>query len=194
VRIVRAVVVLAIGLVVAAPALFVVEWLTFAGARFGWVLTTLAFGALGVVVGWLAIASAWPRARQVTCALLVVAGVGVGIFAAHFAPATPGRLRHEIESFVGSGWTLRSDHAYGNAACFDSCTEVERAYVVATDADAVLAELAPVFDRRRCFRPTPTVDAEAWSCDDQPGDIAIRVEVHDDGDATTIRISARATG
>src|SRR6476620_8791686 len=108
-RWIRLIVVLGIGLVICFPALFYVGWLTFSGGRFGWIPSLFAFGALGFVIGWAAVSTHWATARKLTSITLAVVGGIVGIAAAHLAPATTGRLRHEIEVFAQPSWRLTDD-------------------------------------------------------------------------------------
>ncbi len=190
-RWIRVVVVLGIGLVVLFPVLFVVGWFTFSGGRFGWIPSLLAFSALGLVIGWAAMSPRWATARKVTSITLAVVGGIVGIAGAHLAPATPGRLRHEIEAFAQPSWRLTDDRVDGNASCFDSCTSVTREYHVNADVRDVVAALRPSLTRRQCFQPTVGIDPLHWACNGG-GDIRVSVDViREQGRVTVVSIVAR---
>lgn len=190
-RSIRIIVVLGIGLALFFPVLFAVAWRTFAGGRLGWIPSLLAFSLLGLVTGWAAVSRHWATARRLTSiTLAVIAGIG-GIAAAHFAPATPGRLRHEIEVFAQPSWRLVDDAVDGNAFCFDYCTSVTREYQIEADLDDVLAELRPLLASRHCFRPTPGVAPNSWHCGDQAGDVVVTVDIaRERNGVTTVSIIA----
>jgi hypothetical protein len=185
VRWIRVVVVLAIGLVGLFPALFVVGWFTFSGGRFGWIPSLLAFSALGLVIGWAAVSTHWATARKLTSITLAAVGGIVGIAAAHLAPATPGRLRHEVEAFAQRSWQLTNDRVDGNTSCFDSCTSVTREYHVNADVRDVLATLRPVLTRHHCFQPTAGIDPNHWACNGG-GDIRVSVDVERELNRVTV--------
>jgi hypothetical protein len=182
-RWVRLVAVLGIGLGVVAPLLLFFAALTFAGARFGWVPSTAAFVGLGLLIGWAAVSRDWAQARRATLIVLAAVGGVVGMLTAHFAPPTPGRLRHEIEAFVPSGWTLMHESVNGNALCFDYCTSVSRTYLVGRDLGDVVGDLTPLL-ANRCSRPLPEIDPTTWTC--PGGDIDLRVEAARRGDGSTV--------
>lgn len=191
-RWIRIIVVLGIGLAVFFPVLFVVAWRTFAGGRLGWIPSLLAFSLLGLVTGCAAVSRHWATARRLTSiTLAVIAGIG-GIAAAHFAPATPGRLRHEIEVFAQPSWRLVDDTVDGSAFCFlDPCWSVTREYQVEADVHDVEAGLRPLLASRHCFQPTPGIDPNHWACGDQGGDVVVSVDVARKGNgATAVYIGA----
>lgn len=141
---VRVVVVLALGLLVVLPLLWVTAWLRFAGGRFGWIPTASSFGLVAGAIEWLALPRGWPTARRDAArALAMLAAVG-GLATAHYAPATAGRLRHHIAQIEQAGWRLSDDRADGSAACFDYCTSVTRRYVSHAAADDVASQLRPM--------------------------------------------------
>src|SRR5437763_1786615 len=164
---VRLIVVLSIGLVVLVPVLLVVAWSRFAGGRFGWVSSLVTFGLLGFAIGWVAVTRRWDTARKiVSITLAVVAGV-LGIFVAHFAPPTEGRLRHEIEALAHPSWHLARDTVDGSWFCFDACLSVTREYRVDAPAEDVLADLSP----RLANRDVPSIGsvADRWNFADRDG-------------------------
>ncbi|MGH9282801.1 MAG: hypothetical protein ACRD0S_07675 [Acidimicrobiales bacterium] len=176
------------------PALLLIAWFTFAGARFGWVLTAGAFGLLGLAAGWAAVTKRWPVARRRTTAGLAAVLALVGIAAAHAAPPTPGRLRHAIRQFEQPAWHLVDDTLEGNALCFDACWSLTRQYRVDADPDAVLRDLRPPLTRRG-LQPAGAPGERLEFADRSRGDIGMRVSlVRRDGGGTTVYISADANG
>jgi hypothetical protein len=190
---VRLVLVLVAVLVVCFPVLAAIAFLEFAGARFGWIPSVLLFGALGFGAAQLAVAAHWKRARRRAAVALAMVGVLFGVAVAHFAPATPGRLRHEIQELVQPGWRLREDVTSGNALCFDYCTSVSRTYVVSAHSEAVLDSLRPVLARHG-LSPAPAVDRDRSAFVNRHGDVDIELEVAPDGPRRTlVYINAEAT-
>ena len=192
-RWIRVVVVLALGLAVCLPILFAVAWTRFAGGRWGWLSSLLTFGLLGLVVGWAAVPGRWRRARTGTAiALAVTAGV-LGIATAHFAPATPGRLRAQIEAYAQPGWKLDHDEVAGNAICFDYCTSVSRTYHADTAPDVVLSALRPRLPKA-CPSPPLGIGPQGWTCDaSDNGDIDLRIEIRPWNRGTQIAFTATAS-
>lgn len=174
---VRLVVVLALAFVVCLPVVFFFAWFFFAGGRFGWVPSLLAFGAFGAACGWLAVPGRWQVARRRTAvglaALLGVAGVAV----AHAAPATKGRLRHAINELADPRWHLVSETSSGNAMCFDSCTSLTRQYRATAGATDVAEQLRPALAHHG-LRPVRAFDPIRFEFADRTGgDIGTRVSV-----------------
>ncbi len=191
---IRLVLVGLVAVVAGFPALFLIAWFTFSGARFGWVASLGAFGLFGLAAGWLAVSRRWPAARRRT-ALGLAAVLGLaGIAAAHAAPPTPGRLRHAARQFEQPAWKLVDDSVEGNALCFDTCSSVTRRYQVDAGPDDVLRVLRPRLTRHG-LRPQPS-DAGRWEfAGGGEGDIALRVSVVDSGGGgTTVYVSADASG
>ncbi len=184
-RWIRVGVLLAVGLGVLFPVLAVVGWFTFSGGRFGWIPSLVAFSALGLVIGWAAVSTHWAAARKRISITLAVLGGVVGIAIAHFAPATPGRLRHEIEAFTQPSWQLTDDRVDGNVSCFDACTSVTREYHVNANVRDVVATLRPRLTRRHCVQPTVGIDPLHWACSGG-GDIRVSVDVAREHDRVTV--------
>lgn len=175
-RALRLVLVLGTGLGLGGLVLFAVAWATFAGGRFGWIWTMLAFGLLGSATGWLAVSKQWSVARRYTTLTLAVVLAVAGIVTAHFAPPTPGRLRDAIESVAQPGWRLVHEEESGNAMCFDYCTSIARQYGVDAGRDAVVSQVESVLTGRHCSPPGGGTDRVVWEC--RPSDdIELRVEV-----------------
>jgi hypothetical protein len=142
--VVRIVVVLALGLVILLPLLWLTALLGFAGGRFGWIPTAASFAALCGATGWVAVPGRWPAARRDTTTGLALVAALLGIVTAHVAPPTAGRLRHEIAQVAQPGWRLSNDEVSGNAACFDYCTSVTREYRVDAPPAEVVSSLRPL--------------------------------------------------
>ena len=171
------------------PALVAVSWLRFAGGRWGWVPTLLAFSLVGFVTGQLAVSRHWARARaSASVGLAVLAGIA-GIAVAHHAPATPARLRHEIEAVVQPGWQLESDTEDGSPLCFDYCPSVSREYLVRSSMDDVIDGLGPVLVSRG-LEPTTALDQARVEFAERRGDIEMRLEIEGEaGDSTRVFIT-----
>ena len=185
--------VLTLALVTGLPVLFVFAWVRFAGGRFGWVTTFLAFALFGAATAWLAVPGGWGSARRrVMVGLAGVLGV-LGIVTAHFAPATAGRLRHVIEAQARPEWTLEADHQSGNGGCFDYCTSVFRSYRVEPgDLDSV-ASLRERFRSRGC--PDPPAGVDHWGCDLSSGDVHLDVQLYvRDNGSMSVELTATASG
>ncbi|MGQ0831122.1 MAG: hypothetical protein ACT4OV_05540 [Microthrixaceae bacterium] len=185
-RWVRLVLVLAVGLGILAPVLFVLAYFSFAGARFGWISSALAFTTLGAGIGWAATSSRWRLARRRALTALAAAGALGGVATAHVAPPTPGRLRHEIETLVPSGWTLEAESVDGTAFCFDYCTTVSRTYRVHGELRDVVADVRPTLPAR-CIVGLPELRPTYWSCPaDGDGDVNLSLELAAQRDGTTL--------
>jgi len=185
---VRLVLVLVLGLGLVAPVLLALAWFRFAGGRFGWLLTALAFGAYGAVLGWLAVSKHWPRGRRDATVALATFGVIAGFVVAHFAPPTPGRLRDAIDDVVQPNWTLVSEDESGNVACFDECLSVSRQYRVDGDLQAVSTQIEDAVKDLQC--PPPDVNVRVrWSCR-HGDDITVTVELTDQPALSTVYVSA----
>ena len=169
-------------------------WFLVAGGRWGWVPAASAFGGYAFVASWSTLR--WHRrtTRRRVAAWLGAVGVGIGIVAAHSAPPTPARLRHEINVFVQPDWSLTKDETNGSPACWDVCTSVTRAYRVDRDADEVLSDLAPVLARRGLRESNLSEESRTVFSEAHPGgDIDIWIDVVREGDQlTTVYVSADA--
>lgn len=160
-RWVRLVVGIALGLGILGPLLLLFAFLGFGGARFGWVTAPIAFMALGLFISWSSISVHWARARRVTATVLVMVGLVVGLVAVLEAPATAGRLRHQIELLEQSGWHLEGDRVHGSSVCWGTCTSVTRTYRAVHGLDTVRSTLRPVL--RNCERLL-NPEREQWRC------------------------------
>jgi hypothetical protein len=191
---IRLVLVGLVAVVAGFPALFIIAWFTFSGARFGWVASLGAFGLFGLATGWLAVTGRWPVARRRTAVgLAAVLGLA-GIAAAHAAPPTPGRLRHAARQLEQPAWNLVDDSVEGNALCFDTCFSVTRRYEVDAGSDVVLRELRPRLSQYG-LRARPS-DPGRWEFADRgEGDIGLRVSVvGSSGGGTTVYVTADGSG
>jgi len=174
--------------------LFIVVWFLVAGGRWGWIQAALAFGCYAFAASWLTLRRHRPTTRRRVAMSMGAVCAGLGMVAAHWAPPTPARLRHEIEAFVQPEWTLTKDETDGSRACWDVCTSVTRAYRVNVDADEVLASLAPLLAERGLGESSLTDESRTvFSEEDAGGDIDIWIHVVPEGDqVTTVYVSAEA--
>ena len=191
-RWIRLVLVLAVGLGVVAPVVFAVTWVNFAGARFGWMFTMGAFGAVGFAIGWLAVSKHWRSVRIPTAvALAAVFGVG-GIMTAHFAPPTQDRLREAVVDVAQPNWRLVSEYASGDAICFDTCTTVEREYQTDGDLATIAGEVGTAVAHLRCEQPgSPEAIQVEWRCR-SGDDIRLRVAIGVGSRSGTVDVTAEA--
>ena len=181
---------LATSFAVCFPALLLIALLTFAGGRLGWVPTSVTFGVLGFLTGRLALSGRWESARRWTALGLAVLGGLAGIMVAHWAPPTPGRLRHEIEAITQVDWDLRDDQTSGNILCLDYCISVDREYQVNSSADDVLEGLRPVLARHGL---DPSSVGDQLSVRWTDGDLVITLRVHSiDAAGAVVHITAEA--
>jgi hypothetical protein len=169
-------------------------WFLVAGGRWGWVQAALAFGGYAFAASWLTLRWQRPKTRRRAAMGMGALFAGIGIAAAHWAPPTPARLRHEIEEFVQPGWKLTKDEINGSRACWDVCTSVTRAYRVDLEADDVLSDLAPLLAERglresNLSEGSRTTFSEAHA----GGDMDIWIDVVREGDRlTTVYVTADA--
>lgn len=172
----------------------VLVWFLVAGGRSGWIPAALAFGGYAFVASWLTLRWHRRKTRRRVAWWMGAVGAGIGIVAAHWAPPTPARLRHEINVFVQPDWSLTKDEIGGSRACWDVCTSVTRAYRVDRDADEVLSDLAPVFARRGLRESNLSEESRTVFSEGHPGgDIDIWIDVVREGDQlTTVYVSADA--
>ena len=178
---------LALGVVF--PVLVAVSWLKFAGGRWGWLPTLLAFSLVGFVTGQLAVSTQWARARaSASIGLALLAGIA-GVTVAHHAPANPARLRHEIEEVAQPGWRLEKDAEDGSPLCLDYCPSVSREYLVPSGMDEVIDGLGPVLVSRG-LEPTTALDQGRVEFAERRGDIEMRVAiVSESGESTRVFIT-----
>ncbi|MEA3056741.1 MAG: hypothetical protein QOD30_2173 [Actinomycetota bacterium] len=141
----RLIIVLLVGIFVVLPIGVVVVGLQWAGARGAWLPTMVVFATFGAAVAWLAVNRRYAAARR-----RAIVGLGalcglLGVWCAHVAPPTYGRLRAAIVELEQPGWRLFDDDESGNAICLDTCNTVTRTYHL----DALRSEVEPLAPQLR---------------------------------------------
>jgi hypothetical protein len=170
------------------PTLFVGAGLTFAGARFGWVPAALLLGGAGAGLTSATAPHSWTVWRR---RLIAAAGLGaalIGIEAAHTAPPSHGRLRHELAPLVPDDWALVHEVRSGNTLCLDQCPSIGRTYDATTDIDATMRAV-------RASAPGAACAAEGVerTCAVERGDLEVWFRIGPaPGGGSVVDVSARS--